>query len=347
MTKEWQTEDGLKKVANYVKENIKNRAGVLNENRCDWFKGDRLLAVINPPPEEEGDKKKKKKKRPKYMESITSEDAVEVAKALLAAESYFMKVEKVKGSEKRSQDQKEIRLVKHQLWDDKGYYVWVWEGNQFWSNFMTGALVLGFLGITCFPIWPNFLKLVLWYISVTLLIIMFVTLMIRFLLFLFVWIFGYEFWVFPNLFDESLTVVESFKPVYSFEKTAEGQLWYRLAVLAGFGAFVYWAYTQPTEFDEFMLANKKFVDDLYEGNLLADVSQTHKDNLDKLKIPTIEDLLSDISDSEEYEENEQFHQDLGKETPADADEANEEDLDAMFDNLFDEDAGGDEDEDGE
>ena len=95
-----------------------------------------------------------------------------------------MKVEKVKGTEKRSQDQKEIRLVKHQLWDDMGYYVWVWEGNQFWSNFMTGthagrrlsigdvtlltdaasaviksgALVLGFLGITCFPIWPNFLK---------------------------------------------------------------------------------------------------------------------------------------------------------------------------------------------
>ena len=43
------------------------------------------------------------------------------------------------------------------------------------------------------------------YISVTLLVVMFVFLTIRFLLFLFVWIFGFEFWILPNLFDESLT----------------------------------------------------------------------------------------------------------------------------------------------
>lgn len=42
MSKDWQTEDGLKKIAAYVKENIKNRAGVLNENRCEWFKGNAM-----------------------------------------------------------------------------------------------------------------------------------------------------------------------------------------------------------------------------------------------------------------------------------------------------------------
>ena len=33
------------------------------------------------------------------------------------------------------------------------------------------------------------------------------------ILFLFLWILGYDFWIFPNLFDESLSVVDSFKRV--------------------------------------------------------------------------------------------------------------------------------------
>ena len=37
--------------------------------------------------------------------------------------------------------------------------------------------------------------------------------------------------------------------------------------------FVYWASTQPTEFDGFLRAQKDFIDDVYSGNLLADVSQ--------------------------------------------------------------------------
>lgn len=46
-----------------------------------------------------------------------------------------------------------------------------------------------------------------------------------------------------------------------------------------------------------MKSNRQFVDDLYEGNLLADMSQQAKDDIDKIKIPTIDDLLSDL-DSE-------------------------------------------------
>ena len=38
-------------------------------------------------------------------------------------------------------------------------------------------------------------------------------LLLRFLAFLLVWVCGYEFWFLPNLFDESLSFVDSFKPV--------------------------------------------------------------------------------------------------------------------------------------
>ena len=49
-----------------------------------------------------------------------------------------------------------------------------------------------------------------------------------------------------------------------FERIKTTQLWWRLAISGGFIWFMYWAYTQPTEFDEFIKGQKEFVDDLYE-----------------------------------------------------------------------------------
>lgn len=108
------------------------------------------------------------------------------------------------------------------------------------------------------------------------------------------WILGYEFWIFPRLFDETLSFQDSFKPVITFEKGSPGQGYYRVGLVIGLAAFVAWAMTKPTEFDGFLQANKDFLDDLYSGNLLADVAQEHKDNLDRPKTgPTLEDLLKE------------------------------------------------------
>ena len=57
-------------------------------------------------------------------------------------------------------------------------------------------------------------------------------------------------------------MVDSFKPVFQFEAIKGHQLWWRGAVLIGFVSFIYWAYTQPTEFDDFVKGQKEFVDDL-------------------------------------------------------------------------------------
>lgn len=71
-----------------------------------------------------------------------------------------------------------------------------------------------------------------------------------------------------SLFDESLSVVDSFKPVYSFDKGSTGQTIYRLGLLVALVAFIVWAASQPTEFDGFLAAQKDFVDDLYSGTPL-------------------------------------------------------------------------------
>ena len=138
--------------------------------------------------------------------------------------------------------------------------------------------------------------------------------------FLMVWILGYDFWFLPNLFDETLSFVDSFKPVYSFQKTKDGQLPYRIGVFVAFFSFCYWAITQPSEFDGFVSAQGDFLKDLYAGTLLSDTSQESKDNIDKPKVQSLKDLLASLDKEEK---------------PQNVVELNEEDtLAALLDNLI-------------
>jgi translocation protein SEC62 len=188
---------------------------------------------------------------------------------------------------------------------------------------MTTGLIGGFLFCTCFPIWPNFLKVFVWYMSVSLLIFIFFLVTLRALAFLSVWILGYDFWLLPNLFDESLSFVDSFKPVYMFEKSKPGQLPYRIGVAAAFVTFCYWAITQPSEFDGYLSAQGDFLKDLYAGTLLSDMSQEDKENIDKPKMQSLDDLLKSL-DTETEENN------------GPLDQASEEDqIDSLLDNLMD------------
>jgi translocation protein SEC62 len=173
-----------------------------------------------------------------------------------------------------------------------------------WSNVATVAVIAIVIIFTLLPIWPAFAKKILWYISVTFLLVLFVFLMIRLLCFIVLWIVGYEFWIFPRLFDESLGVLDSFKPTFTFEKGASGQGLYRVGMLVLLTAFVVWAATQPTEFDGFLQAQKEFVDDLYSGNLLSDIA-AHKEHLEQLdrskRFPKIDQLLREMEEDEKEE----------------------------------------------
>ena len=214
--------------------------------------------------------------------------------------------------------------------DEAGYFTWLYDGDKTMSHLMTAALVVGFLFCVCFPIWPTFLRVFVWYLSVSLLLFIFFLITFRAVLFLMVWIIGWEVWFLPNLFDESLGFVDSFKPVISCEPTKPGQLPYRLGVGIGFFSFCYWAVTQPSEFDGFVSAQGDFLKDLYAGTLLSDMSQEDKENIDKPKMQSLDDLLKEL-DKEDEE-------------PEDEDLEDEDKLDSMLDNLLDDEEDIDEDE---
>jgi len=164
---------------------------------------------------------------------------------------------------------------------------------------MTTCLIIGFLFCTCFPIWPNFLKVFVWYLSVTSLIFLFLLITIRGLLFLLIWVLGYNFWFLPNLFDEKLGFVDSFQPLYSFESTKSGQLPYRIAVALSFSSFCWWAVTQPSEFDIFLRAQQDFINGIYNQTLLPEMSQQEKENIDKPKMQSLDEILKRLGEDEE------------------------------------------------
>lgn len=283
----YETESGLRLLANYLRSpyGIKNRSAIEHEKRVDYFKGKRFVECLI-----------EAKKWPKTLPKITDRSVAAGVAQLMIKAQYFHRSEKVDG--------KKGNLVFSQknFFEETGYYTWMFAGNMVWSNVATAAVIAIVIGFTLLPVWPDFAKKILWYISVTFLIVTLIFILIRLLLFLTCWVAGYEFWVFPRLFDESLTFQESFKPVYTFDKGTPGQGYYRLALLAAVIGFMVWAYQQPTEFDGFLKAQKEFIDDLYSGNLLADVAHDPKLNIDRSrKVPNLEDLLREIEEIERVE----------------------------------------------
>lgn len=159
------------------------------------------------------------------------------------------------------------------------------------------ALILIVIGFTLLPIWPNSAKKILWYFSVTFLIFIVTFVVVRLLLFMVMWLLGYDFWIFPRIFDESLSFADSFKPMYSFEKSSEGQGYYRIILVLAVIGLGYWVCSQPAEFDGFLKAQKDFIDDLYAGNLLADVPADRQDAVGRVKKHhSFEDILRETQD---------------------------------------------------
>jgi len=71
--------------------------------------------------------------------------------------------------------------------------------------------------------------------------------------------------------------------------------------LVGVLGFCYYAVSCPSEFEGMVASQKSFLDDLYSGNLIADVSQQSKDDIDKPRMKSLDDLLQEL-DAEDVEE---------------------------------------------
>lgn len=101
------------------------------------------------------------------------------------------------------------------------YYMWIWEGSQIKLYIGAAALVATVLAAVMFPLWPAFLRLGVWYLSVGvlgLLGVFFGIAIIRLILFV-VTMFTVSpgIWLFPNLFED-VGIVDSFIPFWGWEE---------------------------------------------------------------------------------------------------------------------------------
>lgn len=78
-------------------------------------------------------------------------------------------------------------------------------------------IVVVILALMCFRLWPMWLKKGIWYCSFYLLVFLAVTAVLRLILWVLLYHFGFEFWLFPNYFIDSNDPRDSFWPLYSFE----------------------------------------------------------------------------------------------------------------------------------
>lgn len=107
---------------------------------------------------------------------------------------------------------------------EDGYYMWIWEGSQFRVYIGAALLVATILAGVLFPLWPNFLRMGVWYLSVAVLCLVgvfFGIAIVRLVLYIISYpILPRGFWLFPNLFED-VGVIESFVPLYGFDPVKE------------------------------------------------------------------------------------------------------------------------------
>ena len=226
------------------------------------------------------------------IKKVAQREAKEIAQALFERRAYFIRCEV---TDDKASHKKIVELIPPPKkstaleFDSTHEYVWVYQGSHTKRTMFMMAIVIAFLACCMFPIWPNFMKVGVWYLSVTFLILLFIIVVIRTISFAVMWSCGYTFWILPNLFAE-VGILESFQPTWWFDKSSPAAWYWRVIAFIIFAIFGYWVYQQPTDFDEYRMLQRQFIDDLYSGKMITDMSQSAKENLDEIKVPTFEEM---------------------------------------------------------
>jgi translocation protein SEC62 len=282
--KPWETEAGARKMADLLRgrKGMPVRQAIEIGKRVEYFRGDKLASFLLA-----------SSAAKKLFPELTSKDEVRSVGHALVQHGYIHR------SDRDVKNRKLLTPSANHDFLPEGYYTWMYEGPKTMRNILTALLIIGFLVVVCFPIWPQWAKLAAWYLSVTFLIFIAVFVVVRLLIFFALWMFGYEYWFLPNIFDDDLSVADSFRPLYSLRATETSERIYRLAAVIAFAVFCVWVKNQPTDFDDYMELTKQFTDDIYSGKLLSDISQKDQDNIDKVKVPDLNDLLKDEDDDDQ------------------------------------------------
>lgn len=110
--------------------------------------------------------------------------------------------------------------------DDNEPYVWYYDPTSTTSSIIGGLLILGSIGICCFPLWPSIVREGVYYLSLSgcgFLGSIIGLAVIKYIIFAILYVItlgAVELWIFPNL-TEDVGFVESFLPIYSLKMSGK------------------------------------------------------------------------------------------------------------------------------
>jgi len=187
---------------NEKKSGLHTKEAVQYEKRVEYFKGSKLVDALTGP--------RYKGKLAKETPIKTRAEAAKLAQELLRV-GYIHRSQRVQHAHSRRW---ELELF-HGAFEEDGLFTWVYEGSKTKLYLMCAGMLLGALGICMIQIWPLWLKIGVWWCSVTFLTTFGVLCVVRLILFVLMWIVGFRgIWLFPNLFDDNQTFAGSFMPVF-------------------------------------------------------------------------------------------------------------------------------------
>ncbi|WFD34450.1 Translocation protein S62 [Malassezia cuniculi] len=201
-------------IVNFLRNNagIKTRVGILNGKRVDYFKGSAAIKAVRSP----------EFARLKNTPSVPDDDAAERMLHSLLPFAFFLRVDRGDQVETRDGNSAYVVQVNQmQTFEPDLYYAWFYEGSQLGLRLAGLGMVALILAGVMFPLWPQPLRLGVWYLSLGVLGL-FGLLMVIAVIRLIFWIITIVvvppgIWIFPNLFAD-VGFVESFIPLWAWDE---------------------------------------------------------------------------------------------------------------------------------
>jgi len=96
--------------------------------------------------------------------------------------------------------------------------MWVNKEAGIWRYIYLALVVFGLLFFLLFRVWPEWLRIGVWYLSWYLLVLLIGTAVVRAIVWFALFHLGIDFWIFPNYFIDSDNILDSFRPFLEVEK---------------------------------------------------------------------------------------------------------------------------------
>uniref|UniRef100_A0A914DMZ3 Translocation protein SEC62 n=1 Tax=Acrobeloides nanus TaxID=290746 RepID=A0A914DMZ3_9BILA len=186
-----------------------------------FFRAKKLVLKKKEDKKKDKEDKVDSKKSPKALKKSKTE----ARDSETAGESAAEGKKDQKDSEEDSKKKKKVKLIAHDsqvFIDSNDVYVWIFDPTPLYKKVIGLLMVLGTIAGCLFPLWPDWLRLGVYYVSVVGICLFGLLLgvaLVRTILFGIIWaatMGRHKLWILPNL-TEDCGFFESFQPWYTYE----------------------------------------------------------------------------------------------------------------------------------